>query len=184
MADFPEETRMQVGPALWQKIFASVVAAIIGGCALWMAGSILWPATFASPNDWEKYTPGGRAFLLIVATGLFGATLYYWWSGIHLRLRADSRGITQTNGFTTTFVRWESIASYTIEDVGSYKEHMYEPVLRNDKGRILLRPILPLIVSSARVREARAQFWSYVTSRIDAGPSGNGDGFLKLPDMD
>lgn len=94
----------------------------------------------------------------------FLAGMSIYWRSAKFRLFYNSEGIGQSDGFRNVFIKWENIESYTMEQIGSSKEKLTEPVFRDADGNVIFRPF----ITKATVRkEERAEFWKKVTAIID-----------------
>ena len=89
-----------------------------------------------------------------------------WWHNERYCLQADEDGILQRTGFRTNYVLWSDVTRYRLETLKGTKEFKIEPVLYNEEDRVLLRPVAPLFVGTARMDEERERFWEYVQSQL------------------
>jgi hypothetical protein len=153
---------VEVRSALWQKIFASAVAAILMGFGLapWFpsAQSILCNA---KPHE-----------LPIVAAGsifLTAGGLLLWWPVIKYSIHADEIGITQTNGLFSQSVQWSEVACYYMQaNERFYAEarHHIEPVKLDADGKIIFQSFSHLVASSKNIFKQRKQLWEFVELQL------------------
>lgn len=133
-----------------------------------LAVNVLWPNNLHIPDANAEGSSISRMLWLAVYISIGAYAFYLWRATMSLCIRADEDGIHQTNGWQKQFVRWHEIALYTMENVGSYRDCLMEPVLRGADRRIVLRPMISAIIHDSAIKTARAEFWLHVTRRIDA----------------
>ena len=61
---------------------------------------------------------------------------------------------------------WEEVAYYRLEALRSITVERKEPTLYNHAGRVLLRPIPSLVISTEKMLDERALFWQFVESKL------------------
>ena len=153
---------MEIRSALWQRLFALVVFGFIGflGAAAMLKAFLPEQVTVIRDNG------ESAAFLFGSGLGVVLLSVYGWRRTERYCLCADEEGITQQTGFGVTRVRWRDVASYRLERVRHSTEHRMEPVLYDSTGRVLLRPVAPMIVGTKRQDRERARFWQFVQDRL------------------
>lgn len=165
----------EIRSALWQKILASIIFAIIGAGFPLAVLYVLCP-NLCSPGGGPPGTlgsiPGGgienTQHILIATFIAFAVGFYVWWSTIRYRIYYDSEGIGQTNGFIRSYVKWGQVSSYRMKQIGSYRQSLVEPALYNAGAREIFRPIMPIFILSSQAEDDRAEFWQHVISKLDA----------------
>ena len=158
-----EPSFIEIKSALWQKIFASVVALPFIGLGLVCCVSPFVPI-ISGPAPHPA---------LAIALGLFLGGFFFcfcWWPILRYSIRADDEGIEQFNGFFRQSVRWSQVESYYLEqNVRYHAERRYhiEPVLLNSEGVIIFRGFAHVIKSTTKIIEQRRELWRFVESKLE-----------------
>lgn len=153
---------VEVKSALWQKIFASVVALpfIGAGLVCWISP---WVPTFSGPAPHPAL-----AFAVGLALGGF-FFCFLWWPVMRYRIRADSEGLEQFNGFFRQSVRWSQVESYYLEQNSRFyaeRHHYVEPVLLDANGAIIFRGFAHILKSTRAILQERHDLWQFVEAQL------------------
>lgn len=165
-----ESEFVEIKSSIGQKLLITMLFLFMG-CYVgvgFMLAPIL-PEFVGAADDIAKGSALTKITVFVGGAAFFLFFFYLWWVTTFYFLRADSHGISTKNGFSNNFVRWQDVASYTMETNPKwYKERRrhVEPVLRNAKGEVIFRAPAHILTSSKGVFQSRSRFWQFVQKQL------------------
>ncbi len=107
---------------------------------------------------------GGCAILLLFAYPIWVASF---------RVRADDQGLTAVRGTRTTFIPWQKVASYSMEDTLKWYQPRYyqELVLRDSDFHILFRLPAQMLTADEHVWKNGGNFWRFLQQKLHTKPT-------------
>ncbi|BCM92092.1 hypothetical protein IAD21_03971 [Abditibacteriota bacterium] len=151
---------VEVRSVLWQKLFVFVLVfpCFVVGCLCWLAPFV--PSLMAdAPSSLSTFLLGA----VYIAAG-FGL----WWPVMRYSIRADEKGITQTNGFFSQTVLWGEVEYYYLErNKRHHTDRHVEPVMFDAQGKKVFRGFAHLLVSTPPIVKQRRALWQFVESQLE-----------------
>jgi len=162
----------EIRSVLWQKLFIFPVSLLLCGTGLLCCLVPFVPALHTTGRSGRIIPLSPLDVILAFALGLFLFMLGFclWWTVAQYSVRADTEGITQTNGFFKQSVRWADVASYYMEPNRRYHRERrlhVESVLFDFEGEVIFRGFAHLLVSTRKIIEQRRELWQFVETRLD-----------------
>lgn len=157
----------EIHGGLWQKIYAVAVFSILGGLSIATWLSYIFPRVFHATHWLGCHTLQEKILHLACPLIPLAVGFYLLLTTMKYRSYINSEVVGQTNGFRHSFVEWNRINHYTMERIPMRWESLIEPVLRDADGKILMKPMAPVVEHSSTGKEQRARFWRCITDRID-----------------
>ena len=155
---------VEVKSALWQKIAASIVFAVLSGGSAIGILQTLFPVILSNASVERESNPE-RCLTLVGLLVIFAMGFYIWWSSLHYRLCADEEGIMQSDGLRTVRVSWSEVGSYKWRVRRGTSDRYVETVLMGHDGRIIFQPFAHTITSDKAIMRTRKDFWQFVVTR-------------------
>ncbi len=162
------DNAMEIRSDKWQCVFAGSLFVILVSIPVYAILCLLFPQNIPSRYYLEYFSLNNGLWdmLRLSIPAILG--FYVFRSTAKYRLYYNNEGVGQSDGFRNSFAKWENISSYTKQEIGSYKDRLTEPVLRDINAHIILKPFAPTIVTTSSIRNERAQFWKQVTDVIES----------------
>lgn len=168
MIYYQHDNEMEIRSDMWQCVFATCLFVILALIPVYAILCLLFPAYFPSKEHLElvAWSIRFRDMLILLLPGIVG--FYVYRSTVRYRLYFNREGIGQSDGFRNAFVKWEVVSSYTVENIGSYKDRLIELVLRDINAHTVFKPIPPTVTSTRKIKNERAQFWKKVADIMES----------------